>query len=287
MKILTSPLFVRMAAMLLSAVTAFVLGIVAVRLLRRRMVDGGQMSENLGPENAPALYPYSAVIQQLKQQKFALESEQQVQRRRAKTSEHITAAMIANLPCGVLFVAPNGLVRQANAAARQMLGFASPLGMSVAELFRDAQAIVESGPGVAVSKAFQSALQSKARATHFESSYVAPSGQERALRFTLISMCTPSGEMIGVASVISDESESADFRRAWVLQSETSAEMALQLRTSLGTIREWAEQIGVATDREQTRNLAGDISAEAERLEKLVGGFLAGRRDEKALAARA
>src|SRR6266849_4895151 len=113
-KILTSPLFVRMAAVLLAGVTAFVLGIVAVRVLRRRMVDGGHISENLGPENAPAIYPYSAVIQQLKQQKFALESEQQVQRRRAKTSEHITAAMIANLPCGVLFVGPSSLVRQAN-----------------------------------------------------------------------------------------------------------------------------------------------------------------------------
>ena len=39
MKILTSPLFVRMATVLLAGVTAFVLGIVAVRLLRRRMVD--------------------------------------------------------------------------------------------------------------------------------------------------------------------------------------------------------------------------------------------------------
>jgi len=286
-KILTSPLFVRMAAVLLSAVTAFVLGIVAVRLLRRRMVDGGHISDNLGPEDAPALYPYSAVIQQLKQQKFALESEQQVQRRRAKTSEHITAAMIAHLPCGVLFVAPNGLVRQANAAARQMLGFASPLGMSVSELFRDATTIAESEAEVKVAEAFQSALHGKARATLFESSYLTPSGQERRLKFTLISMCAPSGEMIGVASVISDESATADFRRARVLQSETSAEMALELRTSLSTIRGWAEQMCATTDREQTRDLARDISSEAERLDKLVVGVLAGGRDEKALAAGA
>ena len=284
---LTSPLFVRMVAVLFSAVTAFVLGIVATRQLRHRMVDGGQVSENLGPENATALYPYSAVIQQLKQQKFALESEQQVQRRRAKTSEHVTAAMIAHLPCGVLFVAPNGLVRQANAAARQMLGFASPLGMSVTELFRDATTIVESATDVKVTEAFQRALQGKARATHFESSYRTPSDQERALKFTLISMCTPSGEMIGVASVISDESETADFRRARILQSEASAEMALELRTSLAIIQGWAEQMCATTDRRQTRALAGDISAEAERLDRLVVGFLTGSHDEKSLAARA
>ena len=287
MKILISPLFVRMAAVLLSAVTAFVLGVVAVRLLRRQMVDGGEILEDLGPDNATASYPYSAIIQQLKQQKFALENEQQVQRRRAKTSEHITASMIAHLPCGVLFVTPNGLVRQANAAARQMLGFASPLGMSVVELFRDAKAVSGSEGVGKVTEAFQGALQSKAGATQFESSYLTPSGEERIIKFTLIPMRGPAGEIIGMASVISDESESADFRRAQVLQSETSAEMALELRTSLATIREWAEQMRTTADREHTRSLAGDISAEAERLEKLVGGFLAGSREDQALGARA
>jgi len=286
-KILISPVFVRMAAVLLSSVAAFVLGIVALRWLRRRIVDGGEILEDLGPDNASAGFPYSAIIQQLKQQKFALENEQQVQRRRAKTSEHIAASMIAHLPCGVLFVAPNGLVRQANAAARQMLGFASPLGMSVVELFRDARAVSGCETRGKVAEAFQSALQSKAGATNFESSYLTPSGEERMLKFTLIPMCGPAGETLGAASVVGDESESADFRRARVLQSETSAEMALELRTSLATIREWAEQMGTATDREQTRGLAGDISAEAGRLEKLVGGFLAGGREDRAVGAGA
>ena len=85
------------------------------------------------------------MIQNLKQQKFELQNEHAIQKRRAKTSEHITAAVIANLPCGVLFIGPNGLVKQANAAARQLLGFASPLGMSPDELFRKTTAVPESG----------------------------------------------------------------------------------------------------------------------------------------------
>jgi PAS domain-containing protein len=286
-KILLSPTFVRLAGVLLATLAAFVLAIVGVRWLRRRLVDGEKILEDLGPENATAVYPYSAIIQQLKQQKFALENEQQVQRRRAKTSEYITASMIAHLPCGVLFVTPNGLVRQANAAARQMLGFASPLGMSLAELFRDAKAISDSATGGTVAGAFQGALQSKAGATQFESSYLTPSGEERLLKFTLIPMCAPTGETLGMAAVVGDESKSVDFRRARVLQSETSAEMALELRTSLATIREWSEQMGVAADREQTQSLARDISAEAARLEKLVGGFLAGSREDQALGAGA
>ena len=133
---LVNPLFVRMAAVFVLTATAFVMGLVVVRVLRRRLVEGSEIGEDLGPENSDATYPYTAVIQELKQQKFALENEQQAQRRRAKTSEQISAALIANLPCGVLFVGTNGLVKQANSAAKRILGFASPLGMSVAEVFR-------------------------------------------------------------------------------------------------------------------------------------------------------
>ena len=280
-----SPVFVRMALVLLAGVAAFVLGMVGVRWLRRQLVEGDGIPEDLGSENATALYPYSAVIQQLKQQKFALESEQQAQRRRAKTSDYITASMISHLPCGVLFVGPNGLVRQANAAAKKMLGFASPLGMSVADVFRDAEG--NSEPGGKVAELFKSALQSKTQVGHFESAYIAPSGDERALDFTLIPMCAPSGEMVGIAAVMNDTSATADYRRARAQQSEAAAEMALELRTSLATIREWAEQMGAATDQERKQSLAGDILAEAERLERVVGGFLAGSREDQALGARA
>jgi signal transduction histidine kinase len=122
---------------------------------------------------------------------------------------------------------------------------------------------------------------------HFESSYLTPGGEKRLLKFELIPMCAPAGEMLGVAAVISAEIESADFQRAGVLHSEASAQMALELRTSLATIREWSEQMQATTDREEASHLAGDISAETERLEKMVGGFLAGSREDQALGAKA
>jgi len=286
-KILLSPNFVRLAAVLLSTLAAFVVGIVGVRWLRRRLVDSGEVGEDLSPENATALYPYSAVIQQLKQQKFAAEIEQQAQRKRAKTSEYVTASMMAHLPCGVLLVGQNGLVRQANAAAKRILGFASPLGMSIVDVFRDAEAISDREIGEKVAELFKNALQSKTQVAHFESVYLAPGGEQRVLDFTLIPMCAPSGEMIGMASVIVDESKTAGFREASARHSETSAEMALELRTSLATIREWAEQLAVAGNQERTQCLAGDISAEAQRLQRVVGGFLAGSREEQALAVKA
>jgi PAS domain-containing protein len=274
-KILTNPIFVRMVAALLSAATAFVVGVVGIRMLRRGIIEDGDLSEVSGSEATLPLQT-SVIIQQLKQQKFALQSEQQADRRRTKTSEQITAAIIAHLPCGVLFVAPNGLVKQANAAARRILGFASPLGMSVGELFRNARVVCESGADMTVAEVFQNALSKRAKPDQFESPYVTPIGDERTLRFTLIPVSAASSEMLGIAVVINDESEVADLNRAKLLHAETSAEMALELRSSLSSIREWVERMKATNDPQRARDLAADIWADADRLEKLVGGFLAG-----------
>ena len=88
----------------------------------------------------------------------------------------------------------------------------------------------------------------------------------------------------GLASVIADRGEAAALRQAQVLRAEESAEVALKVRTSLSTIREWAEQMK-ADGNGGMRGLAGDISAEAGSLEKVVGQFLAG--NEKAKGAHA
>jgi PAS domain-containing protein len=281
-RILTNPVFIRMATVLLSAVGAFVAGIVGIRMLRRGIVDAGAMPLSSAPEAAIPLHT-SAVIQQLKQQKFALQTEQQVEKRRSKTSEHITAAIIANLPCGLLFVAPNGLVKQANPAARQLLGFASPLGMSVNELFRNVMAIGKSGEEGTVSQAFDSAM-SKGQAQHFESPFCTPGGEEHTLRLKLVPVGAP-GEILGTVVVITDLSEMTSIHRGELLRAETSAEMALELRTSLSSIREWAARMKGADDPQQRRDLAQDVCAEAEHLEKAVGKFLAGEKRSQAAGA--
>jgi PAS domain-containing protein len=283
-KLLTNPIFVRMAAAFLIAIAAFVGGIVALRILRRRIIDDDILADTAGQENT--LYPYSVVIQQLKQQKFELQTEQQTQRRRAKTSEQITSAVIANLPCGVVFIAPNGLIKQANTAARRILGFASPLGMGLDELFRDAAYVLNTGESGRIADLFKKALQGLTPSP-FEGRYYTATGEERALGITLIPLNTPSGEALGVASVITDESSYADSRRAQLLQGEISAEMALELRSSLAAIRECAGQMSATNDQRSLANFATDISSEAERLERLVGGFLAGSGQVKASAAKA
>src|SRR6202045_2006150 len=132
---------IRMAVVLVVMCLAFWIATMLLRRMRRLLTE-----ESFAIEAAPELerlpmHTYNAVIQQLKQQKHELLSLQQVERRRAKTSENISAAVLSNLSSGVLFFTPNGLVRQANASAKQTLGFASPAGMSAAEVFREAKLI--------------------------------------------------------------------------------------------------------------------------------------------------
>jgi len=282
-RLLANPLFVRMAGVLVSAVAAFVIGAFAMRFLRRRIVEDEVFTDGFAEDT---IYPYSAVIQELKQQKFALQHDQQEQQRRAKTSEHVTASVIANLPCGILFVAANGLVRQANSAARQVLGFASPVGMSVEEVFRDSNALSESGAWVRAADVLKDALRDKPASADLEFYYDTPAKDSKSLRLRSISLHAPSGDSVGAAIVIIDESAVSHQRRTELLRSETSAELALELHTSLATIREYASQMAGSTDREFARTLANDISLETERLSKVVGGFLVDR-ERKALAARA
>jgi len=282
-RLLANPLFVRMAGVLVSAVAAFVIGAFAMRFLRRRIVEDEVFADGLAEDT---VYPYSAVIQELKQQKFALQHDQQEQQRRAKTSEHVTASVIANLPCGILFVAANGLVRQANAAARQVLGFASPVGMSIEEVFRDSNALSESGAWVRAADVLKDALHDKPASADLEFYYDTPAKDSKSLRLRSISLHAPSGDSVGAAIVIIDESAVSHQRRTELLRSETSAELALELHTSLATIREYASQMAGSTDREFARTLANDISLETQRLSKVVGGFLVDR-ERKALAARA
>jgi PAS domain-containing protein len=280
-RLLANPLVVRMGLGLLVSMAAFATGILGIRALRRKLVEGESPSDPLGLTD-DASYAYSAVIQNLKQQKFELQNQHAAQKRRAKTSEQITASVIANLPCGVLLIGPNGLAKQANAAARRLLGFASPLGMSPEELFRDALAIPEAREPAPLAAEVRTCLRGRIRST-FQSRYQTTAGDERSLSMTLIPLTMD--DAAGLACVISDETAVSQLNREKLLQSEISVEMALQLRSSLSVIRDYANRIG--HEQQDAAHLADDIAAETDRLEKVVGGFLAEPVAKRAAAAGA
>ena len=251
------------------------MGLFFIRRMRK------SLTEDAAGEDAPIsietlpLHTYHAVIQQLKQQKHELQSEQAMERRRAKTSENISAAILSNLSSGVLFFTANGLIRQANSAAKEILGFASPLGMSAAELFRDAGLRSQDRATQSLADAVQSALRKKLPSGRMESHYLTPAGEERILDITLTAVPSPTGEFLGSACLINDQTELAQIRRQQDLRGEMSAEMALELRNSLTTIAGYAQQLAASHDHDLARQLAADISAEAAHLDHTIGGFLA------------
>ena len=275
MRMLTNPVVLRAGLVLVAAVFSFIMGLFFIRRMRQ------SLTEDASGEDAPIsietlpLHTYHAVIQQLKQQKHELQSEQAMERRRAKTSENISGAILSNLSSGVLFFTSNGLIRQANAAAKEILGFASPLGMSAAELFRDAALRSHDHDTQSLAQAVQSALREKIAFRRLESHYLTPGGEERILDITLTAVPSPTGEFLGSACLINDQTELAQIRRQQDLRGEMSAEMALELRNSLTTIAGYAQQLAASHDHDLARQLAADISAEAAHLDHTIGGFLA------------
>ena len=262
---------------------AFVVGLLLMKHLRRSITEEASFPEApSAPESFP-LHTYHAVIQQLKQQKHELQSSQREERRRAKTSENISAAVLSNLSCGVLFFTPNGLVRQTNSSARQILGFASPVGMSAVEMFRNAELLSASdGAYASLAEAVEASLREKSRFRRLEARYRTPAGEERTLDITVSSVHAPDSEVLGAACLIYDRTEMAEIRRQQELRGEMSAEMALGLRNSLTTIAGYAQQLAASRDPGLARQLAADIAAEAAHLDRTIGGFLAGAKAARA-----
>jgi nitrogen-specific signal transduction histidine kinase len=277
-KLLSNPMVLRMAFGLLASGFACLVGIVLVRRLRRMFTEAGSLEDTRPePEQFP-MHAYNAVIQQLKQQKHELVSSQQAERRRAKTSENISAAVLSRLPSGVMFFAANGLVRQANTAARQILGFASLAGMSADEIFRDATLAPAEGLPSKLTDAVQTALHGDVLARGLQAHYVTPAGEHRILDVTMTPVFAPAGDTLGAACLINDKTEMAEIQQAQELRGELSAEMALALRTSVATISGYARQLATGQHPEQTQRLAEDIILEAAQLDHTIGGFLAGAR---------
>jgi len=299
-KILTNPLLLRSAVVLFCGAFAFLLGLVFMRMLRKSITEEGDFSATANPslESMP-LHVFDNVIQQLKQQKHELQVQSKAEQHRARTSENFSQAVLSNLSCGVLVFAPNGLVRSSNPAAKAILGFASATGMSADDIFRGA--LVSSAPPAAATnsvdeiEAFdepvsladevRAVLQQDCKRRDAQAEYETPSGEKRFIAVTVSPVLAVDGSLIGVACLINDLSELESIRRQQELHGEISAEMALQLRTSLTTISGYAQQLANSRDTELAKQLAGDIAHEAAQLDRSIGGFLSTRPIAQAKAA--
>ena len=274
---LANPVMLAVTLAVLFSVLALMTVIAVARQLRRHSATDNFMAQNAPSLEQLPLHTYNEVIQQLKQQKHEILSAQLSERRRAKTSENISSAVLSNLSSGVVFLTPNGLVRRTNAAARNILGYGSPGGMNVAELFRDAQVISSAQPAT-LSDVVQAAVRGQGASQSATAHYTTPAGEPRILDVTITCVRSQSGDGLGAACVINDKTEVTLLHQQQELRGELLSEMALALRTSLATISGYAKQLAGSRDPDLTLQLATDIVSEAAELDHNIGGFLAGGR---------
>jgi nitrogen fixation/metabolism regulation signal transduction histidine kinase len=276
-KLLANPLILRMGMVLFAAAFAFAIGVVLMRRMRKSLKQDESLVESPDSAESLPLHTYNAVIQQLKQQKHELTSAQQSERRRAKTSESISGVVLANLASGVLLFNSQGLVRQNNLAAKNILGYASLVGMSALEIFRSTSARIPGSESnfVTVAGAIRSALRDRVSLRRVHVEYVTPSMEEKVLEITISAVPDSESNLLGAVCLIADLTSISQMRHQQDLHGEMSAEMALTLKSSLDTIRGCAQRLVENRDLEMARQLTSEIEAEAAHLERTIGGFLA------------
>jgi PAS domain-containing protein len=282
-RLLANPLILRALLLLFATASAFVLAIWGMRALRRNIVAESDLGSGAAPKlEALPLHLYNTVIQQLKQQKHELQVQTQAEQRRTRTVENFSQAVLSNLSSGVLVFGLNGLVKQSNPAARQILGYNSPSGMSAEDIFRTAR-IYSSETSAAASVESENTLSDEVAAVlrhnskhrKVEADYSTPMGKHLRIAVTVSPVPAADGSLLGAACLITDRSEFENLREQQRSQSELSAEMALELRTSLATISEYAQGLARTGGDNRAAQMAADIEAEAARLAKRMGGFLA------------
>ena len=290
----SNPIVLRALLLLIATGGAFGLGIWLMRALRRNIAAEADLDSEAPPKlEALPLHLYNTVIQQLKQQKHELQLQTQAEQRRARTTENFSQTVLSNLSSGVLVFGPNGLVKQANPAAKEILGFSSPSGMSADNIFRGASVCsAAASPGSTVdsrgslSEEVLAVLREGSKCRRLEANYTTPAGRKLRLAVTVSPVPGSDGGLLGAACLIGDRSEFESIRHQQELHGEISAEMALELRTSLATIAGYAQQLARNRDPQMATQLAADIASEASRLDRHIGGFLTASRNADDATAR-
>lgn len=277
-----------LAALTLVGLFAFGIGWFLIRRMRRTLTDepgdaGPRRNAEPGPEFAAATV--QAVIARLKEQEKELERLRKNEQSRAQTSETISAAVLSNLSSGVLLFGPTLLVRQANEAARSILGYASPSGLHARDVFQGAGALrtdpSTSGPSPAsLADAVELCLRGGTSLRRLETDYTTPAGERRVLGITLSPVRGASGEALGAACLVSDLTEISSMtqqmrlRENLALLGEMSAGIAHEFKNSLATISGYAQMLTAENDAATTQQFAGKIVLETASLTRIVTDFL-------------
>jgi nitrogen fixation/metabolism regulation signal transduction histidine kinase len=290
-KSLHNPIAVKMLFVAVMVVFMFVLCISLMRSLRRKLAEEAEIpstgATGASTAQAMAFGAYQGVIAQLREREKSLQRSREQEQQQAAAAEAIQDAVLSNLSAGVLFFDRQGLVRQANRAARLLLGYQSPFSLHIRDIFRGITRIYwqqqgdEAASPAPLVQAIQQLLRDGGDLPRTRIDYLTPAGQRRVLAVTATTVLTRDGTILGASCLVDDHTEITELSRQMERNEnlaslgEISAGVVNDFKNSLATISSYAQRLTHAPhgDDEQ-RRCAEKIVAEAESLARIVEQFL-------------
>lgn len=293
-KLLHNPIALKLALATFFCLLLFALFALIIRGLRKNIAAESEIKHNIAENSAlMTLSTYQGVIQQLREQDKVVRRTHEQDQAQAAIAETIHESVLSNLNSGVLFFDRQGLVRQANRAAKSLLGYASPFSFHARDLFRGISRVrwpetgkedFSSGPFL---HAIQHSLQTAEPFNRAKADYLTPGGQKRVMGIQASPVCGKNGEVLGLTCVINDLTEIAELSRqverceSLASLGEISAGLVNDFKKSLAQIAAHAEGLIKEDETEAGRYYAEKILSEAESLSRIVSEFLDFARSSK------
>lgn len=284
MSFVANPLLVRLLFILLISIGAIGLGTVLFRYLRQSLAHEADLRpRNVSKSSGFAFATYQGVIAKLKEQEVELKGLREAASSRALASETLSAAVLSNLASGVVVLNPAGIVQQANPAAREILGFASPTGLHLRDLLKGVHGVrTETGQTEVEVSSFLRAIAdapTHSQTTRFEVDCRTPGGIEKVLAIITSPVRSNTGKLLGSTFLITDRTQMSSLARQMRMREnlaslgEMSAGIAHEFKNSLATISGYAQMLKGEPD-QTVSEFATRIQGTTENLTRVVADFL-------------
>ncbi|MGH9481295.1 MAG: two-component system sensor histidine kinase NtrB [Terriglobales bacterium] len=199
----------------------------------------------------------------------------------AREAVRLSREVLRHLPSGIVFFDPGGRVEEANPAARAALGFDQPEGLSLAEIFRNAELREPDGtllgPAAAAMTEIYRTLRILQRKTM---RYTTPEGLGRRLGVTLFPLRPQDGAAPGLICLLTDLTaihaleEELQRRKSLSAMGEMAAGIAHEFKNALATISGYGQMLHSSL-RGSARQQAARILEQVQMLSNIATEFLA------------
>src|SRR5215510_1546770 len=285
-KLLQNPLAVRVVLLTIFSTAILIMAVAIIRRIRRSIQAETEPAPLAQGKAGFSLAAYDGLARQIREQQKELQQMREKYQQETALTGSINESVLANLSCGVIFFDRMGMLRQANRAAKSLLGYASPFSFHMRDLFRGVIRIkaTETSEEVQSSAPLFHALQETLiSARPFPRTivdYRSPGGQKRVLGLSAGAVRTRDGEILGLSCVIDDLSDVTELSQRvqrsenFASLGEISAGLVNDFKNSLATVLGYAQALLKEDSDAATRFYAEKVISELDSLARILDEFL-------------